>query len=91
MSIREKTETADFPVIELLPKDQWLFRRAVDQHGEGCVTSGFLIVNGGIWHFKFSLTDLPNDFIGKDDLERLGIDPIDWRPIGKRPMTSSLV
>ena len=74
----------------LLPKGQWLLRRGIDQYGKECITLGFLVVNGGIWHFKFYLSELPNDLISENDLERLGIDRSDWRPIVKRPVSSPL-
>jgi hypothetical protein len=73
-------------MIELLHRDCWKFGRGEDQTGEGCVTVGFVVADGCLWHFKFMLWELPNPFVSEDDLERLGIDRRDCAPIVERPL-----
>lgn len=54
-----------------LPKDEW--------RGQPCGTDHVAIAmhtNNGYLHWtKFALSDLPNDLISRDDLERVIVDP----------------
>lgn len=59
--------------MKLLPKSEWTFDRAKD----GGLIVGAHEHNGYVWHTQFALSDLPNDLVSLDDLERLGIDRID--------------
>lgn len=61
-----------------LPKSEWTISPSRDV--------GYIIVgaheNNGYVHFtKLALSDLPNDLLGVRDLERLGIDKINFPAI----------
>ena len=66
---------------QLIPKDEWVWRFTTnpDRLGVRCCTNE----NGELLYRLFPLSDLPNDLISSEDLERLGIifNPIDGRPI----------
>lgn len=60
------------PALVDLPKSQWKIKRCGPDHAiVGMHTNG-----GAIYWTKFALVDLPNDFIGDDDLKRILVDEV---------------
>lgn len=55
-----------------LPKSEWQIKRC----GAGHAIVGMHLHGGGIYWTKFALVDLPNDFIGIEDLKRIVVDEI---------------
>jgi len=55
-----------------LPKSEWRVKRCGPDHAiVGMHTNG-----GGIYWTKFALADLPNEFIGVEDLKRIVVDEV---------------
>lgn len=62
-----------------LPKSEWTMRQE-------CPDSDIVGAHehmGYRYYTKFLLSDLPNDLVGLDDLERFGIDLVDRRAVDK--------
>ena len=67
---------------ELLPRNEWRIKFVPEPP---CVLVSAHVKDlrdnrspGRTW-LKFQLDDLPNDFVSKDDLERIGVD---WAHVG---------
>ena len=55
-----------------LSKSEWIIKRCGSDHAiVGMHTNG-----GAIYWTKFALTDLPNEFIGEEDLKRILVDVV---------------
>jgi len=55
-----------------LPKSKWRVKRCGPDHAiVGMHTNG-----GGVYWTKFALADLPNEFIGAEDLKRILVDEV---------------
>ena len=65
--------------MRLLPKSEWTF----DQEASDSVIVGAHEHEGCLWHTKFLLSDLPNDLVSLDDLERIGISLVERSPIAE--------
>ncbi len=58
--------------MRFLPKSEWTLHR----EGPDAVIVGAHEHPPGVRYYtKFALSDLPNDFLGPDDLVGIGIDP----------------
>jgi hypothetical protein len=55
-----------------LPKSEWLVKRCGPNHA----IVGMHANGGGIYWTKFALVDLPNEFIGVQDLKRIIVDEV---------------
>lgn len=59
---------------KLLPREDWLIKRFGPDH----VAAGIYEHPPGVmWWEKIALRDLPNDLVGREDLEGFGIDLVD--------------
>lgn len=64
---------------KLLPRDEWTLSVM-----PGAVILGAWERNGYLWYEKFALADLPNDLLGRDDLELFGVNLDDLATIVQR-------
>lgn len=60
--------------MRLLPPEQRMFSLSEDRR---TVYAGVHDREGYRWWTAVPLSDLPNDLVGRDDLVRLGVDPVD--------------
>jgi hypothetical protein len=54
-----------------LPKSEWTFHQEAP---DSVIVGAWEYPAGYRWYEKFQLSDLPNDFVSLEDLERIGID-----------------
>lgn len=74
--------------IILLPKEEWT---------DWCIIGDRLVIGthahaelGSIHHTDFALTDLPNDFVTAEDLERLGVHLVKRRSVRQDVVGASM-
>ncbi len=56
-----------------LPREHWV----IERHDATSIAAAMHTNGGALYWTKFELADLPNDYIGAEDLKAIGIEPVD--------------
>ena len=63
-----------------LPRDEWTLHQEAP---DSVIVGAWEHPPGYRWYEKFQLADLPNDFVGLEDLKRLGVDLNNCRSVAE--------